>query len=979
MSTPAFASNNRWIHGITLIGRSILALTFVILGALKAEAFLAGGRDGIFVFGSRLPTSVSIFLITIEVGVGILLVTRYSWRVLPIATLLSLAFAANILTAHFGIFPASPTGGCGCTGRATFLQHYHVAIVTGLLLDCSLLILLQQRYIGPRKAGAIEWSVSDPTPARNAWKQQHRAFSGVMLLAVIAAVFLLFFPRPQGAVMSSLGTLRNFAAMSAKDTATPVRPPVHGSLPALNAEGRSNTSNTLGVSGSVVSVHGIPLNGVQIETKIGKSTYLAKTSADGSWSMNLDSTNFANDVDHCELRFSAVGYASKETRIALPLHEREVLVGRTIMDSAAMLGLEVVDESGAPCSQFHGMIIFEHNSKQVPFMTNASGDTKINTLEHGRVRFLSCTAAYALKQPFIMDLRAGVENQFRLTAKALPDADAIRGSLVGITGEPVRNAHIYYWPDYITQLAQVQETMSNDRGEFSLTGGIRYPMQVFILDRKGARQPTLETIARAPTTHPRIIVNDAVQSTTTVIAPDGRPVTRFKMSLVPSSLPEPASPTNLVHRAGTLEKTPASLAFDSPGGEANVSVMNCDFLMIIEAPFFKKYVQRVRAGEKSDVPKAITLVPSAPVHGTVRCRFANASPARVHARRACAPACEVSMDGFPSSYFPWELGTTKTQTDGQFALDLQSAGQYLIVVDHGCGSRTLNGPVSYDPTKNGSNIEIECIPGGSLHGTVVGNRPDGQQEGSIIAISNGLGDVRSARVDRSRKFKFGGLPPGEWTIRKVQRDVIPSRMLVAASGRNRGSGLVRDLKVTIVSEKDETLDFQCDLEVQLSGTVKVNSQPPVFGYVSLRSVDGGVATPAMLDSLGHFSIVSPVAGALTIEVNVETGRQLSLNFSKPATLSPGLNQVDLHVECAAIHGTLSPAARGEITLVSHESNNVKFECVSSLDPEGKFGFEKVPRGTYDVFWGTRRNKLKHLATVEAIPGSDSNLKLAVEK
>jgi RNA polymerase sigma factor (sigma-70 family) len=326
---------------------------------------------------------------------------------------------------------------------------------------------------------------------------------------------------------------------------------------------------------------------------------------------------------------------------------------------------------------------------------------------------------------------------------------------------------------------------------------------------------------------------------------DGKPAERYEVML--------QAPDGLV-----LDRL---LDFDHAGGVAKFKIPGQTFALVATAPGCA--VATVGPIDPSKLDKRIevlaTVLPG--IRGRVVALGAPVAHARVTLREVVKPGMREIRNGFAcfsSAVMPDVAADTAD--DGSFELTLREAGKFIVRAESPEFAPAEVGPFDLVPDVGRADVALSLTKGGAIEGRVLA-APGGVVDGVIVGASRGDGEARTVRVGPDGAFRFDRLTPGQWLVKKTEREIRPGSVSVMTT--------VGEARFDWTCKVDDgaATHFDVDLRVEagtaVRGELRVDGTPAAGWKTTLiagTSIFGEETSAVVVAESGAFRMSAPLAG-----------------------------------------------------------------------------------------------------------------------
>ncbi|MEM9801267.1 MAG: hypothetical protein AAGA20_13150, partial [Planctomycetota bacterium] len=213
-------------------------------------------------------------------------------------------------------------------------------------------------------------------------------------------------------------------------------------------------------------------------------------------------------------------------------------------------------------------------------------------------------------------------------------------------------------------------------------------------------------------------------------------------------------------RVRNTQPAPGDYVIDRPSGT---------FRLEAKAPGFRENDEFEL--DDATAPDAVDLVMERAlvVEGEVLANGAPVEGAIVEAFQYDTLARET-VNGMRCSISRFECGTTRSDAEGRFRLEVDLRGPFVVRARHADHVDAETAPMT--PDQAGDPISLSFASGGSIEGTV--HVPPGESAGGlVVGVHRGDGRPRSVRTAPDGSYRFDGLIPGDWNVFLTDDDIDP--------------------------------------------------------------------------------------------------------------------------------------------------------------------------------------------------------------
>lgn len=219
---------------------------------------------------------------------------------------------------------------------------------------------------------------------------------------------------------------------------------------------------------------------------------------------------------------------------------------------------------------------------------------------------------------------------------------------------------------------------------------------------------------------------------------------------------------------------------------------------------------------------------------------------------------------------------------------------------------------------------------------------DRSPAGVIVAATNGDGFFASRRVDAAGRFRFEGLAPGPWQLRRFSREATRSDWRSLFGGRPTTRPARIDAHVRPGETTHVELRWEPPVVHELAGCVRVDGEPPGAWQAKLSSAARKHMATASLGIEGCFELIADAAGRHQLELWNTGYRQVRLNVTDEVMLAAGTTPWSVGWDAGAL---IVAGAEPEDTLVYRwQLDTLVVEARAVADETGRVEFPSLPAG-----------------------------------
>lgn len=233
----------------------------------------------------------------------------------------------------------------------------------------------------------------------------------------------------------------------------------------------------------------------------------------------------------------------------------------------------------------------------------------------------------------------------------------------------------------------------------------------------------------------------------------------------------------------------------------------------------------------------------------------------------------------------------RSDTGGNFELPSPGAGTFVIHAEADGHGRGESQPVSLGSGESRAGFELELYPPSALFGRVI-VAAGVEVQGTIVGVTRGDGHVRTQTVGRDGAYRFEGLAPGRWQVRRCTAAAQEGLRAGRIRPQEKMTALPYDVELPAGREVEFDLDLRDERPCRISGSLTFDGIPAEGWPVQL-----GVQGEQVLmhtDAEGRFqaTLRRPGHGFLGT-TSVSMPGQLVV-VSRPVELVAGDNTCDLN-------------------------------------------------------------------------------------
>lgn len=715
--------------------------------------------------------------------------------------------------------------------------------------------------------------------------------------------------------------------------------------------------------GLVVDEQGKPVPGVEVEAevppgvvrsiRIFSSGGSARTSAAGRFRL----TTLMPGVAH-ELKLARKGYAPLDTELPpleagrAPAEQRFVLrrgrlaFGRVVSPGdQPVAGARVVLRPAPPGDRIAAMMrMWSSPTSDIEAATDATGRFEIPDLPAGTFDLTARSAGYAPISVPGLEIPAG-GGSTDLGTVMLVQGVALEGVVVDPRGRPVEGAQVFVSEatgDIIPRgLPDSTPAAVTGQDGFFRVEDRRAGETVNVDVRRSGFAPGAAPGVLAPTEEPvRIVLKPSSAVEGRVVDEDGKPVPGSRVSLVPT------------------EPTAMSRGFMMFSANATRSAVSADdgSFRLEDVPPGAVEVRAEAAGKQSGVLSNLEVPSGQDLKGVeIELAAAAVVEGRVLAGGRPVPGAEVQIVqpdmGRGTRFFMMPMATT--DGDGYYRLDGVAPGTRAVQVEH----KSYTKAVRELEVRSGTNsLDVALEKGSEISGRVVGD--DGRPVPSarvLLVEGSRFWDLPSATSAADGSFTIEGVADGTYRVKAEKEGYAGGEgEEVTVAGSVAGVEVKLATGGTIVGQL-KGLDFTELSQVRI---------------LAARRGDGRTGRVA---PDGSYRIENVGSGEYQVMASVRGERQAQ----GTVTLEPGQTEARLDLDFAeglVLTGRVTrngEPAKGNIVTLDGPS-----ERFIETDHEGRFRFDGLEPGRYELSVMSRKMESAYKETLELARDEDVEIRLA---
>lgn len=531
-------------------------------------------------------------------------------------------------------------------------------------------------------------------------------------------------------------------------------------------------------------------------------------------------------------------------------------------------------------------------------------------------------------------LPRGVQGGVILRLEALARDERIEGIVEAPDGQPVAKAQVRY--SYSTgDTSHMSNLNTGVDGRFRILAPKKVPFGL----RASDPDKRWQEASRA----------DVAPGTLDIVLQLREP-RWIELAVVAGSKPVLEFSANVVGSSGTHHITDGGAKEHADGRERLIVPVE-SFRIMVTAPGHA--IAELGPFDPDSAPSSVVaeleLLPG--LHGRVLAQGKPVSGARLELHQVAARGAHgdrIVHNGYPTRFQPRSEEFATSGEDGHYRFTARAAGEFAILcIAEGHALAEL-GPIAVVPAKGASGLDFALVAGGSIEGRVL--VPAGQDPaGIIVAANRGDARARTLRTGADGAFRFAGLTPGDWNVKRAQVEISTSRTTTSVSS---GGDDEAELPWNCVVEDGRATRFDIDLRdavpCSLLGRVEVNHAPAV-GWSVHVTPELGIAMHeppgGRVDAKGDVRLEIPEPGTYRIALRPPPTSTTAGEFSAGVSLAPGPNPWQVTLEVGALEASGgAPGAIARYTLDAQLVGDISFHAELPVDEGGACRQALVPAG-----------------------------------
>jgi RNA polymerase sigma-70 factor (ECF subfamily) len=347
---------------------------------------------------------------------------------------------------------------------------------------------------------------------------------------------------------------------------------------------------------------------------------------------------------------------------------------------------------------------------------------------------------------------------------------------------------------------------------------------------------------------------------------------------------------------------------DAAGGGARLRIPGQEFRIEIEADGY--HARTLGPFAPNAIPDGLTTeldaVPT--LRGRVMMGDEPVVGAEVAVHELVPKGRRIVHNGFGVLRKPTPSTSATTDSDGRYEITLRSSGRFVARVTKDGLAPADSGRFDFDTALGRAGIDVSVQMGGAIEGVVGGDSP----AGTIVGISRGDGFPASQRVGPDGRYRFEGLTPGPWEVRRIDQDIIEGN---SSTTFDDGTFTPRwSCRVAAGETTRYDLGAANDVRAALEVRVVVDGDPAVGWAVALIDDAGSMQRTggvAQIGERGSVTVKTDEAGAYRVLVR---SPESDLTLMREVELQTGSNAVEIDLQLGAVTVTNVPEPQGDAPL-----------------------------------------------------------------
>lgn len=621
-------------------------------------------------------------------------------------------------------------------------------------------------------------------------------------------------------------------------------------------QAQESVGHTLKLVGRFVDRDGLPLADALLRAQRGDA--MATSDAEGRVELVLPEVEPSKRNPYLRptpFLAECAGYATRYLA-ATPVTGGVTRLGDIVMEPGGSLGGWIVDGEGLPLD---GIRVYAtevelygppeltrsrgpRDIDKLPFDESEAGQFAVGGIPTGFARLWARGegTGWVVSDP-IEVMPGSQDGDVRFVLAALERDHLILGLVEGPDGNPVADAQLFY--QFPSENIGAGYGTTNEAGRFEIVTETSEAYALRVEDRQQRWRPCILRDIVPGGEELVVVFEETAWMTVSVID---------------------AKTSEAIDEPWVYTRGEDTLEYDSRAAKRSVDLGIGERLVRIPQERFQLHVQKdhyedfsLGPFEPHEAPENIVarLEALAAVRGIVTHEGEVVPGARVRLLPTPREDEAISSHGFPMRMDPFGNASGESDEEGRFAVTVEEAGLYVLIVSKDGLAVGERGPLNVDPERDLSGMDVELTGGGELEGRVL--TPDHRDpSGIIISISRGDGDVRFTRTDDQGLYHFEHLAPGGWNVAQRDQETSTSVTFAAISGEREP--IEWDCEVVDGQVTFHDIDLRDVTPGLLRGQLLIDGVGAVGWNASLADLTGGNLTDSVrstvLSTEGNFEL-----------------------------------------------------------------------------------------------------------------------------
>jgi hypothetical protein len=402
------------------------------------------------------------------------------------------------------------------------------------------------------------------------------------------------------------------------------------------------------------------------------------------------------------------------------------------------------------------------------------------------------------------------------------------------------------------------------------------------------------------------------------------------------------------------------------------------FHVLVLSPLHRP--ERLGPFEPAGTPERLEVVLTrvGGISGVVRAGGTSIAGAEVHVHAALADATFARMAlGFVSFVEPYVLGSVRSDESGRFFVPLQTSGRYRVHAASDGRGRAASAWIPFEDGQALRELQLELPSPGAIEGRLlVASGVD--PRAAWIGATDGEGHVELVQCEADRRFRFDGLAPGGWQVRRVDggQELNLRANPVCWPADEADEPPPWDVQVPAGGTARLDLDLRDEVPCTLDGRLTFNGAGP-RGFQAVLT-----QTRASLDGDGRFTMHVPRSGRAWLGFHAA-----DVSLETPLELVPGPNTWELDLPTGSVQLEDLPAVPPDPRQGRAEDwpeyallwtrGELRWMALLQENASGSARLAEVPAGTLVLRWrgpGSRPDGVLEwpvLSELELAPGASA--------